>query len=198
MNKIFFLLTAATLNSCSPKVTKPSDPNGSVKPTHEKMLWTELDSAKSLKQLSEAGLRLKHYKLFSLDSFMMREILSHAVREKTWLNGQRNLEIDFPKPDSGNARFTIYESTVMDSALAAAYPAIKTYAGKSVNDPSGSVRFEFNTNGFHAYIKSSEGEWFIQPLLKNISHQYLLVFFKKDLPEGSKLPFEIPDSSGGK
>jgi hypothetical protein len=78
----------------------------------------------------------------------------------------------------------------MDSALEARYPQLRTYGGKGTDDATANARFDFNPNGFHAYITDRSGEWFMEPL----SRQIVICFNKQDAFSPGKSPFELPGS----
>ncbi len=153
------------------------------------LLWNELPH-EAFKEMSSVKMRFKNYRLFALDSLTMQTLLSKAPKEK-----QRNIQslkiiLELPRPDSGFMKFSIYRTTVMDSALEASYPLLKTYGGQGTDDRTANVRLDFNPNGFHAYVTSQSGEWFIQPATRGITHQYLFCFFKQDVVTPDRKPFE--------
>jgi hypothetical protein len=155
-------------------------------------LWKELKSS----DYEKVNFNRKHfrkYKMFTLDSVQMRALLHKASKEKLGNPGTSEAVIEIPNPEGQLLKFKIYETITMDSSLAAKYPELKTYGGNEVNDNSSMIRLDFNPNGFHAYIRSQEGEWFIQPPAKGISHQYLICFYKQDMI-APREPFELPDS----
>ena len=51
----------------------------------------------------------------------------------------------------------------MEPGLAAKHPEIKTYAGRGIDDPSASLRFDISPLGFHASVRGSKGSWYIDP-----------------------------------
>jgi len=190
-----FLAAMFVYYSCSKKTAsvKTADPASSI-PSHstnQAALWKELPKAAF--QLPDTSLvRYNHYRLFALDSAAMQELLMKA--KKNPRPDDPAIRIALPRPDSGFMQFIISRTTVMDSALEAKYPLLRTYEGTGMNRKDVHARLDFNINGFHAYISGSEGEWFIQPVKKGITHQFLLCFFKQDAWIQNRQPFELPDS----
>ena len=144
--------------------------------------------------LDTSEIRFSKYKLFSLDSIKMQTLLTKSPRESSLKNKNavENL-IELPRPDSGNMTFNVYSTAVMDSALEAKYPSLKTYGGQGIEDRTAMVRLDFNQHGFHAYVISQAGEWIIQPAGKGITHQFLICFFKHDAQIPDRGPFEIQE-----
>ena len=89
-----------------------------------------------------------------------------AVLEQAPLEGRatvRGLTISVPTPDGGFERFAVTESPVMEPALAAAHPEIKTYTARGLDDPSASARLDLTPLGFHAAVRSASGAWYVDP-----------------------------------
>ena len=156
-------------------------------------LWTALPQ-QAFNGMDTTNVRFKKFKLFALDSIQMQSLLLKSPNEKQHKKNSFVNIIELPRPDSGTMKFSIYSTTVMDSALEAKYPSLKTYGGQGVDDRTAMVRLDFNPNGFHAYVISQAGEWFIQPATRGITHQFLICFFKQDALIPNRVPFELPDS----
>jgi hypothetical protein len=77
-----------------------------------------------------------------------------------------------PAPDGGVERFTVVEAPVMEPGLAARHPEIKTYAGRGLDDPTASLRADTTPLGFHASVRSTHGDWYIDPYRDNVYVSY--------------------------
>ena len=104
---------------------------------------------------------------------------------KTWLNTapvesfsnlKQGLEISLPYPDNSFKKFRIVETKMMEDALAVKFPEIKTYVGQGIDDPTASVRIDYTTQGFHAYVISPQGSLFIDPYQKANNNLYITYF----------------------
>jgi hypothetical protein len=94
----------------------------------------------------------------------------------------RALVLQLPLPNGTNASFRVVEAPVMEPALAAQLPGIKTYVGVGVNDPNASVRLDLTPQGFHAQVLSpTTGSFYIDPATQSTTQQYLS-FWKRDMP----------------
>ncbi|MCX6292145.1 MAG: hypothetical protein NT126_10320 [Bacteroidetes bacterium] len=189
----FFFVTLIFF-SCSKKIhtvkTIPVVAHDSIRVS---ALWNELDPT-AYHRSGTSNEKYKKYRLFALDSLQMQQLLAHAPSEKNRNIDSLKVILEFPRPDSGFMKFNIYRTSVMDPALEAQYPLMKSYGGQGVENRSASIRFEFNSNGFHAYVISSLGEWFIQPPEKKFTHQFLFCYFKSDFEIQGLPPFELPGS----
>ncbi|RYY19562.1 MAG: hypothetical protein EOO36_05515, partial [Cytophagaceae bacterium] len=92
------------------------------------------------------------------------------------------LVLTLPLPDGTSAQFRIVETAVMEPALAAKYPGIKTYTGQGVNDPTATVRLDLTPQGFHAQVLSAAtGSFYIDPATRTDTQHYLS-FWKQSIP----------------
>jgi hypothetical protein len=151
-----------------------------ISPSDTPPLWKEL----KLEEYYGINFHEKDYrsfKMFALDSLNMQSQLLKAPRETSHLPDSLKIIIEIPKPDGGFMKFRVYSTSTMDSSLEKHYPKLRTYGGEGVEDATASIRLDFNQTGFHAYVRSQQGEWFIQPAVTGIVHQFLTCFYKRDL-----------------
>jgi hypothetical protein len=155
-------------------------------------LWTEL-KRDAFPGLDTVKVKYRNYRLFALDSVMMQTILMKAPKGAPEKVSSPKTIVEIPVPDGGFARFNMYTTSTMDPALEAKFPTLKTYGGQGMDDPSSTIRLDFNQNGFHAYVKSQKGEWFVEPAGQGVTHRFLICFYKEDAVFPDKKPFELPD-----
>ncbi|MBA2418968.1 MAG: hypothetical protein H0V59_08540, partial [Nocardioidaceae bacterium] len=80
------------------------------------------------------------YVAYTLDGGALQSRLASAPGE--WSTSA--LTLSLPSPDGGFESFSVTESAVMQPGLAAKHPEISTYAGRSVDDPSQTVRLDYS------------------------------------------------------
>ena len=132
---------------------------------------------------------------FTLDQDALADVLEAAdVRELT---------ISVPAPDGGFERFEVVESPVMEPALAAAHPEIKTYTARGVDDPTASARLDLTPLGFHASVRSATGAWYVDPRDgEHVAHRRGAVAARPfteaaDAPLGRSVAPRAVDAGGG-
>lgn len=111
--------------------------------------------------------------------------------------------IELPMPNGQVAAFRVVEAPIMEEGLANAYPKIKTYSVKGVDDIYATGKLDVNDFGFHAMIRSTNGSVFIDPFCRGNQNDYITYYthdFKKDpahmLPEVGVM--ENPEYTAGK
>lgn len=121
------------------------------------------------------------YRLLSLDMPAMREYLQAAPQEGSAQAKAGKFRLALPLPDGSMETFSAWESPIMHPELAAKFPMIKTYAGKSVENPHVIIRFGYGDGGFHAFIPDQNGGTVISRYAFKQS-QYHLCYFNNDVP----------------
>jgi len=90
-----------------------------------------------------------------LDEALLDEVLAKSPLESDGDRGQFEksaVSIWLPLPDGTNVEFAVVESPIMEEDLAAQYPEIRTYAGRSLDGSGRFVRFDHTPQGFHAFV----------------------------------------------
>ena len=99
--------------------------------------------------------------------------------------------LELPMPEGGRASYRIWESPVMEPALAERFPGIKTYTGQGINDSTATIKIDFTELGFHAMVLSDVNEdIFIDPYRQQDSRNYV-AYNKRDFKK--KRPFSEID-----
>lgn len=135
-------------------------------------LWTDVVE----RAIAVRGERLiipTRYRVVALNQAVLRDLLARAPLEGSVRAQTAPLEISLPLPDGTFGRFNIVESPIMEAGLAAKYPEMKTYAGRGVDDPTATVRFDRTPLGFHAMILSAHGTIYIDPYSRNDTTHYI-------------------------
>ncbi len=124
-------------------------------------LWQDVD----LSALAQSTTRKmpQAYRTLRLNFESLRGLLYRAPQEGQIASNESPVELSLPLPEGGFARFRIVESPIMEPALAAQFPEIKTYSGQGVDDPAATMRADLSPRGFHAMAISERGTLYIDP-----------------------------------
>ena len=139
-----------------------------------KELWRELEAG-SIATLA-AGRRPwatpKRYRAFLLNESGLTARLAGAPKESTTAAQAPENEIVIPMPDGKSSRFHFVESPIMEPALAARFPEIKTYRAWGIDDPAATGRFARTSGGFYATLFSPQGASYVAPLFQGDTSLY--------------------------
>lgn len=112
------------------------------------------------------------YHTLTLNRAKLTAILAAAPMEFT--NTATRILLTLPLADGTFQSFRVVESPIMEPALAAKFPEIKTYSGQGIEDPNATVRFDWTPTGFHALILSSSGTSLVEPHGSNTTETYVV------------------------
>ncbi|MEK6283055.1 MAG: reprolysin-like metallopeptidase [Acidobacteriota bacterium] len=158
---------------------------------HEDHLWRE--NPRVGRENPRVGLRKsgaengglpKSYRALSLDVNAQRKVLRHAPMEFSVAASQNQVVMTLPMPDGTLSRFRVEESPVMSPLLAARFPAIRTYRGRGLDDPTATTRFDVTPAGFHAIVLSTHGTVIIEPAGSGQARKYVS-YNQDDAPKGA-------------
>lgn len=112
-------------------------------------------------------------RFFELNPGVLANLTAQAVPEdaaRRSAAAAREKTITLPMPDGSYHAFELVESSVMSAALQAKFPEIRSYRGRSLNDPLLSMRMDVSPAGLHAQILGPEGTVVVDPT--TIRNQY--------------------------
>ena len=136
-------------------------------------------AAKSAAAQSRLTPALRHAQALSLDVNGLRAALATAPAETQ--TAAAPLVLALPLPNGGTARFALREAPVMEPALAAKFPEIKTYAGVGLDDAAATVRLDLSPRGFHAQVLTNDGNsFYIDPATATDARR-CLSFYRRDM-----------------
>ncbi len=146
--------------------------------------------------------QMTNFELFSLNTADLKNQVELAPHE---FSGQSsNITVTIPRPDGRLESFTVYSSPVMEDALAAQFPEIRTYAGQGIDDPQATLRFDVTPIGFHAQVLSDDGAYYVDPFAQASDELYVSYFPSQNTPQTifeSLPPIQAPaggnSNSGG-
>lgn len=117
------------------------------------------------------------FHLFTLNLIALKQQLQGAPQR---LAGKTsNVIIAFPDGDGQLKNFSIYEASVMNPALAAKHPDMKSYVGRGVDNPAETIRFSITLFGMHNMMFTTGETSYTDPYTKD--HKYYITYSKKAL-----------------
>ena len=147
-------------------------------------LWTDTTDLHS-DAFIETPVAQGRFRLFSLDTYALEAVLALVPQEDDLVSP---VTISIPMPNGGFDRFEIVESSIMEAALAAKFPELRTYSGIGVDDSSASLRLSVTPLGLHGQILSANGSIYIDPDRNANSNQYIS-YRKRDYQPHDREPW---------
>jgi hypothetical protein len=146
-------------------------------------LWRIIEES-AITNRAERVAKPESYLTLRLDHDALAALLKSAPLEFTEAARNSQAVIALPQPDGSFSKFLFVESPLMEKALAARFPSIKTYRGQGIDDPTATARFDLTPEGFHAILLSSRGTTYIEPYARGNVVDYLS-FYHQNAPAGS-------------
>ncbi|GIK20330.1 MAG: hypothetical protein DYG93_05290 [Leptolyngbya sp. PLA2] len=148
-------------------------------------VWVHVERLPQEQWNKDAWIRPNRFEAYAIDMASAWRVLTAAPMEFTPEASLRPVVFYVPTPEGGFAPFACFESPIMEPALAAKFPEIRTFAGQGIDDPAACVRLDLTPQGFHAQVLSPEGAWWVDPFSRGDTGFYT-AYRKADLtpPEG--------------
>lgn len=154
------LLAAAPL----PWAQAQTPPRASATAAHPTSgFWLDQRQAAAARAGAERVLPAPRFRALTLDRDSLAGLLQSAPAEFSAAARQSPLVIALPDPAGGFQRFQVVDSPVMEPALAARHPGIRTFAGRGIDDPTATLRLSLTPKGLKASVRSPRGAWYIEP-----------------------------------
>lgn len=142
--------------------------------------WTPVNESAITKNLFTRHIKPATYQLYRLDEPSIQRALRSSPSERKVSAAQSSFILSVPVPGGQLERFSVVSAPVMDAALAARYPEIQSYAGKGVDNPTSTIRFDVSPRGFHGMILSANRPTiYIDPVDRN--DKYYVVFSRQEV-----------------
>lgn len=141
--------------------------------------WKEL-SGQTAPSQSTMTVKPDQYTLYTLETSRLKQVLSKAGQQF-----KDGVTITLPGPDNTSNQFIVWETPMMETKLAAAFPEMKTYTATSMKNPEISAKLDFTDDGFRAMIYEGSKSYFIDPY-SNSNDGYYVVFYADELPSINK------------
>lgn len=189
---VTLLIVGAGLVSCFDKVLRAAAPP--IEGGSRDRIWHHIDEG-SIARPGTREVMPSAYRTLSLDMVELNRTLANVPMEFTDEAKKTPVEITIPLPDGGFGRFYIVESPMLEQNTAALFPEIKNYSGQGVDEPSATMRFNLNINGFHAIILSTTGTFLIEPYAKGDTEHYIS-YDRRNGPAETRQRCSVTDFGG--
>ncbi|MGV3695874.1 reprolysin-like metallopeptidase [Flavobacterium sp.] len=148
-------------------------------------LWNAATKKSNMVPL-EAKMQLPEHHLFDLSLSTLRSNLQNAPARAA--NAKSGTILSLPNADGVLERYSVYENSIMDPALAARYPEIKSYIGVGIDNPSATAYFSVSPLGFKSMVLAPDkSAVFIEPLSADLG---TYTVYRKSDKKQSLTPFE--------
>ena len=104
--------------------------------------------------------------VFEIDPSVLTNLTSQAIAEgvaRANTAAARERTITLPLPDGTFHAFELIDSPVMSPALQAKFPEIRSFRGRSLNDPLLTMRMDVSPSGLHAQVLGPDGTIVVDP-----------------------------------
>lgn len=126
------------------------------------------------------------YNTYALDYAGIKTALQAAPWEFTPASRQNRCVIAIPTANGAFEEFSVWETAIMEPALAEQAPYIRTFAGVSVQDSRKTVRLSYTLRGFQAMILRPDfGLEYVEPYAWG-QDQYYIAYDATDVPESER------------
>ncbi len=138
--------------------------------------WTDV-SKNAITNLHEENFNPlpSEYRVVNLNFAELKNYLENAPIEFTEAAKNNPLLLTLPMPDGTMQNFKVAKSTMMEQGLADKFPEIKTFTLQGIEDGTAVGRMDFNSNNFHAFLRSANGSFLIDP-----AGDHYISFYKKN------------------
>lgn len=124
------------------------------------------------------------FNLYSLNTTALKNQLHNAPERFTRLS---NVVIELPTNNGEIQRFRVYEASIMEPALQAQHPNIRSYAAQGIDDPSAVARFSVSNVGVHVMISSlNYSTIYIDPYTQD--KNYYIAYNRDQVPADPNAP----------
>ena len=138
-------------------------------------IWEDVPAARALAARSAVTSQRTVVPRISRSLRVTRAALDTALgKAPLEFSGAPGAEFPLPMPDGTFARFTVEESPLLEPALAARYPQLKTYLARGIDDPGLTARLDVTPQGFHAVVLGADGvSFYVDPYWKDDATYYI-------------------------
>lgn len=142
--------------------------------------WSDSAESDAARLAKSRSIVPDQYRVVDIDLEKLITELADAPRWFTPEAALGGVELTFPMPDGSEQTFQVVEAPVMSPGLAAKYPGMRSFAGKSRADGSAYARFGYTHKGFHAMILSGQHSTVFIDVYSSGQTRFHQVYYKSD------------------
>lgn len=131
------------------------------------------------------------YKTYHITENAFKQAVFTAPSEKNITLANSPVIIELPMPDATFQKFRVVESPVMAPELAVQFPDIKTFNVQNISNQAIYGKLDWNDFGFHAMLRTTNGDIFIDPYCRNNKTDYIVYYASDFIKEPAKVNPEI-------
>ena len=135
---------------------------GTLSFAQEQKYWSPVTENNIVSKGEREIIPLK-YKTFHLDLQEIKNKLLSAPSDAEMSVNNSTCVVYLPIANGDVQAFKVVYAAIMEEGLANAYPHIKTFSIKGIDDVYANGKLDFGDFGFHAMIRSVKGDVFIDP-----------------------------------
>ncbi|HYF72392.1 MAG TPA: M12 family metallo-peptidase [Nocardioides sp.] len=177
---VALLLAAGSLPAlAAPSGAAPAEPDD--RPVLTRIGDVRLDA-------DRARVRPRDYAAYRVDLAEMARTLDRAPAAAEVRRGAPPLRVEVPGPDGRAEAFAVQVTQVMEPALAARHPELRTYAGRGIQDPTRTIRLDLTPMGLHASVRGpgGAGAWYVDPAYDERGTTTHLSYYGADVPRSAE------------
>jgi subtilisin-like proprotein convertase family protein len=152
-----------------------------VHATAQQNFFTDVAESAIKKNEQDRVIVPEKYRTLQLDTAGLLAFMRLLPSEESSIASRNSMPVlVLPMPDGTTAKFHVWESSIMEPGLAAAFPGLRTFTGQGIDDRTATIKLDWTEFGFHAMIYSPiTGNILIDPYdQKTVTHY--ISYFKKD------------------
>jgi Metallo-peptidase family M12 len=153
-------------------------PLAAQEPVFKDLTLESLQSLPPRGTVAEVPLPVR-FRALEVDVKALESLLDRAPAERSSAATAAPVVLALPYPDGTDRRFRIEESPILEPALAARFPELRTFVAWGIDDPTATARLSLTPLGFHAMVLSTSGTVFVDPYRRRDAG-YVLSYWKRD------------------
>lgn len=137
---------------------------------------------------------IENYQTFRVDAAALRASLDRAPMEQRG-SMPRYSVIDLPMADGSVRMYKIVESPITTPEIQQR-SGVKTYAVQGIDNPHETGRLDFGPNGFHGFVRGTDGGSFVIEPVARGSQDGVFVYYRRDNTSPRKIRCFTSDNLG--